>query len=73
MVCVFIVFTNDHIFLIHGVIQIRSVKVGNLSSGATEHDIKEFFSFSGEVETIDIQGLVFANCFLPFCYFCSLR
>ncbi|XP_056861305.1 binding partner of ACD11 1-like isoform X1 [Raphanus sativus] len=34
---------------------IRSVKVGNLSSGATEHDIKEFFSFSGEVETIDIQ------------------
>ncbi|KAL0751430.1 hypothetical protein Bca101_033433 [Brassica carinata] len=35
---------------------IRSVKVGNLSSGATEHDIKEFFSFSGEVETIDIQG-----------------
>ncbi|XP_009121434.1 binding partner of ACD11 1 isoform X1 [Brassica rapa] len=38
------------------VIQIRSVKVGNLSSGATEHNIKEFFSFSGEVENIDIQG-----------------
>ncbi|CAH8271331.1 unnamed protein product [Arabidopsis lyrata] len=36
--------------------QIRSVKVGNLSSGATEHDIKEFFSFSGEVESIDIQS-----------------
>uniref|UniRef100_A0A1J3G5T4 Protein vip1 n=2 Tax=Noccaea caerulescens TaxID=107243 RepID=A0A1J3G5T4_NOCCA len=35
---------------------IRSVKVGNLSAGATEHDIKEFFSFSGEVESIDIQG-----------------
>ncbi|XP_010420392.1 PREDICTED: binding partner of ACD11 1 isoform X2 [Camelina sativa] len=35
---------------------IRSVKVGNLSSGATEHDIKEFFSFSGEVESIDIQS-----------------
>ncbi|CAH2072569.1 unnamed protein product, partial [Thlaspi arvense] len=35
---------------------VRSVKVGNLSSGATEHDIKEFFSFSGEVESIDIQG-----------------
>ncbi|VVB14811.1 unnamed protein product [Arabis nemorensis] len=34
----------------------RSVKVSNLSSGATEHDIKEFFSFSGEVESIDIQG-----------------
>ncbi|KAJ0232637.1 Binding partner of ACD11 1 [Hirschfeldia incana] len=34
---------------------VRSVKVGNLSSGATEHDIKEFFSFSGEVESIDIQ------------------
>ncbi|KAF3514448.1 hypothetical protein F2Q69_00000704 [Brassica cretica] len=37
-------------------LSIRSVKVGNLSSGATEHDIKEFFSFSGEVESIDIQG-----------------
>lgn len=36
--------------------QVRSVKVGNLSSGATEHDIKEFFSFSGEVESIDIQS-----------------
>ncbi|EOA19437.1 hypothetical protein CARUB_v10001749mg [Capsella rubella] len=35
---------------------IRSVKVGNLSSGATEHDIKEFFSFSGEVESIDIES-----------------
>ncbi|KAF8097905.1 hypothetical protein N665_0279s0035 [Sinapis alba] len=35
---------------------VRSVKVVNLSSGATEHDIKEFFSFSGEVESIDIQG-----------------
>ncbi|KFK25915.1 hypothetical protein AALP_AA8G179600 [Arabis alpina] len=34
----------------------RSVKVSNLSAGATEHDIKEFFSFSGEVESIDIQG-----------------
>ncbi|KAL1213036.1 Binding partner of ACD11 1 [Cardamine amara subsp. amara] len=35
---------------------IRSVKVGNLSLGATEHDIKEFFSFSGEVESIDIHS-----------------
>ncbi|CAF1887080.1 hypothetical protein Bca4012_048010 [Brassica carinata] len=35
---------------------VRSVKVGNLSSGAKEHDIKEFFSFSGEVESIDIQS-----------------
>ncbi|CAH8381399.1 unnamed protein product [Eruca vesicaria subsp. sativa] len=34
---------------------IRSVKVGNLSSGTTEHNIKEFFSFCGEVESIDIQ------------------
>ncbi|WZZ30813.1 hypothetical protein YC2023_014214 [Brassica napus] len=36
--------------------RVRSVKVGNLSSGAKEHDIKEFFSFSGEVESIDIQS-----------------
>jgi len=35
---------------------IRSVKVCNLSLGATEQDIKEFFSFSGEIQHVEIQG-----------------
>ncbi|XP_010549837.1 PREDICTED: binding partner of ACD11 1 [Tarenaya hassleriana] len=35
---------------------VRSVKVSNLSLGATEKDVKEFFSFSGEVESIEIHG-----------------
>lgn len=35
---------------------IRSVKVSNLSLRATEQDIKEFFSFSGEVESIEIHS-----------------
>ncbi|CAH8317152.1 unnamed protein product [Eruca vesicaria subsp. sativa] len=42
--------------IIWNLCSIRSVKVSNLSLGATDHDIKEFFSFSGEVESIDIQG-----------------
>lgn len=39
--------------------QIRTVKVNNVSLGATENDLKEFFCFSGEIEYIEIQGLVF--------------
>lgn len=40
-------------------LQIRTVKVSNLSLGATEQDIKEFFSFSGEIEYVDMHRLVF--------------
>ena len=38
--------------------QVRTVKVSNVSLGASEQDIKEFFSFSGEIEYVDIQRLV---------------
>lgn len=42
----------------------RTVKVSNLSHKATERDIHDFFSFSGEIESIDVQsdgdGLKFA-------------
>lgn len=34
------------------------MKVSNVSLGASEQDIKEFFSFSGEIEHVDIQRLV---------------
>nr|XP_043615392.1 binding partner of ACD11 1 [Erigeron canadensis] len=35
---------------------VRTVKVSNVSLSASEQDIKEFFSFSGEIEFIDIQS-----------------
>ncbi|OMO96525.1 hypothetical protein COLO4_15225 [Corchorus olitorius] len=35
---------------------IRSVKVSNVSLGASEQDIKEFFSFSGEIEHVEMQS-----------------
>ncbi|XVF30489.1 hypothetical protein REPUB_Repub16aG0062400 [Reevesia pubescens] len=35
---------------------IQSVKVGNVSLGASEQDIKEFFSFSGEIEYVEMHG-----------------
>jgi RNA recognition motif-containing protein len=35
---------------------IRTVKVSNLSLGATEQDIKEFFSFSGEIEYVEMHS-----------------
>ncbi|XP_021725827.1 binding partner of ACD11 1-like [Chenopodium quinoa] len=35
---------------------IKSVKVCNVSLGASEQDIKEFFSFSGEIEHIELQS-----------------
>ncbi|PWA91629.1 binding partner of acd11 1 [Artemisia annua] len=34
---------------------VRTVKVTNVSLSASEQDIREFFSFSGEIEYIDIQ------------------
>lgn len=45
--------------------QIRTVKVCNLSLGASEQDIKEFFSFSGEIEYVEIHRLV------NFTYLCT--
>ncbi|KAK1302401.1 hypothetical protein QJS10_CPB12g01394 [Acorus calamus] len=34
---------------------IRTVKVSNISLAATEKDIKEFFSFSGDIEYVEMQ------------------
>ncbi|KAH7842077.1 hypothetical protein Vadar_001227 [Vaccinium darrowii] len=34
---------------------IRTVKVGNISLTASEKDIKEFFSFSGDIQYVDMQ------------------
>lgn len=35
-------------------LQVRTVTVSNVSLGASEQDIKEFFSFSGEIEYIEL-------------------
>ncbi|XVF52019.1 hypothetical protein PTKIN_Ptkin04bG0231800 [Pterospermum kingtungense] len=35
---------------------IKTVKVDNVSLGATERDIKEFFSFSGDIEYVEMQS-----------------
>ncbi|CAN6461029.1 unnamed protein product [Victoria cruziana] len=35
---------------------VRTVKVGNVSLGASERDIKEFFSFSGDIEYVEMQS-----------------
>ncbi|PSS04563.1 Binding partner of like, partial [Actinidia chinensis var. chinensis] len=35
---------------------IRTVKVSNVSLSATEQDIKEFFSFSGEIECVEMHS-----------------
>ncbi|KAL6970041.1 hypothetical protein U1Q18_029748 [Sarracenia purpurea var. burkii] len=34
---------------------IRTVKVGNISLAASERDIKEFFSFSGDIQYVEMQ------------------
>lgn len=40
-------------------LQTTTVKVSNVSLGASERDIKEFFSFSGDIEYVEMQRLVF--------------
>lgn len=35
---------------------VRTVKVCNVSLGASEQDIKEFFSFSGDIEYVEMQS-----------------
>lgn len=35
---------------------LTTVKVSNVSLGATERDIKEFFSFSGDIEYVEMQS-----------------
>jgi hypothetical protein len=44
-------------------LQVRSVKVNNVSLTATVQDIKEFFSFSGDIEHVEMQRFVkLENC-----------
>ncbi|KAF2308818.1 hypothetical protein GH714_020459 [Hevea brasiliensis] len=35
---------------------VRTVKVCNVSLGATERDLKEFFSFSGDIEYVEVRS-----------------
>ncbi|KAK7309642.1 hypothetical protein RJT34_06536 [Clitoria ternatea] len=35
---------------------IRTVKVSNVSLGATDRDVKEFFSFSGDIEYVELRS-----------------
>lgn len=39
-------------------LQVRTVKISNVSLGASEQDIREFFSFSGDIEYVEMQRLV---------------
>ncbi|KAE9446215.1 hypothetical protein C3L33_21892, partial [Rhododendron williamsianum] len=39
-------------------LQVRTVKVSNVSLGATLQDVKEFFSFSGDILYVEMQRLV---------------
>ncbi|KAJ6712116.1 SERINE/ARGININE-RICH SPLICING FACTOR [Salix purpurea] len=35
---------------------VRTVKVSNVSLGASERDLKEFFSFSGDIEYVEMKS-----------------
>lgn len=39
------------------------MKVSNASLGASEQDIKEFFSFSGDIEYVEMKRFVFSGNF----------
>lgn len=54
----------EHFFLKNSVVfllQIKTVKVSNVSLGASLQDIQEFFSFSGDIEYVEMQRLVCDN------------
>lgn len=40
-------------------LQIRTVKVSNVSLGATLQDVKEFFSFSGDIVYVEMRRLAY--------------
>lgn len=42
--------------LLFDLLQIKTVKVSNVSLGATERGIKEFFSFSGDIEYVEMKS-----------------
>ena len=53
----FIMFFSTSILMFH-LLQVRTVKVTNVSLSATVQDIKEFFSFSGDIEHVEMQRFV---------------
>lgn len=55
---IFVQYVNSDFTLCFS-LQIRTVKVSNVSSRASEQDMKEFFSFSGQIAHVEMRGLVF--------------
>ena len=57
--------------------QIRTVKVSNVSLGASDQDLKEFFSFSGNIDYVEMRRLVCNKkklaLFLHFSYMCCAQ
>lgn len=47
-------------------LQVKTVKISNVSLGASEQDIKEFFSFSGDIEYVELQRFLLKLIFLYF-------
>ncbi|CAI8608766.1 unnamed protein product [Vicia faba] len=37
-------------------VKVKTIKVSNVSLGAYEQDLKEFFSFSGDIEYVEMQS-----------------
>lgn len=58
----FVQFFDDSVDL---VLQVKTVKVSNVSLSATMQDIKEFFSFSGDIEYVEMQRFVSAMLLVP--------
>ena len=56
--------------LLFALLQIKTVKVSNVSLGATERGIKEFFSFSGDIEYVEMKRL--ASCLASHLLFFNL-
>ena len=54
--CWYVLIAFTHIFYC---LQVKTVKVSNVSLGANERDIKEFFSFSGDIEYVEMMRFVF--------------
>lgn len=49
------VFSFEWVYICVYCYQTRTVQVGHVSDLATEREIHEFFSFSGEIEHIEIR------------------
>ncbi|KAG6791995.1 hypothetical protein POTOM_001132 [Populus tomentosa] len=43
-------------FITFSFLQVKTVKVSNVSLGASERDLKEFFSFSGDIEYVEMKS-----------------